>query len=112
MLRKKIKNINLRKATTKNNISPRLLKESHKDPFKFLQKLISGDIISGKFQKNLKLADVTPVFKKKIPQDKTSHRPVSVLLKISKIFEKLMEKQLNYSKPFILSPYLCGYRKC
>ena len=38
-------------------------------------------------------------------------RPVSVLSVISKIFEKLMQKQIvGYMENF-LSPCLCGYRK-
>ena len=36
---KEIKNINPRKGTTKNNIPRRILKESHKASFKFLQNL-------------------------------------------------------------------------
>ena len=67
---KEIKNINPRKATSKNNIPPRILKESHKVSPKFLQKLVKDAIISGKFLDNLKLVDVTPVFKKKHHLDK------------------------------------------
>ena len=39
--------------------------------------------------------DISPVFKKKDPLNKENYRPVSVLLSISKIFEKLMQKQIN-----------------
>ena len=109
MLRK-IKN-SPRKATTKNNTPPRILKESHKVSAKFLGKLVNGAIMSGKFSDNLKLAYVTPVFKKKSPLDKTIYRPVSILPTISKTFEKLMEKQRYYYIQKHLSPYLCGHRK-
>ena len=111
MLRKKIKNINPKKDTTKNNIFPRVLKQSHKVLSNFFQKLVNDTIISGTFPDNLKLADVTSVFKKKNPLGKINYRPVSVLPAISKIFEKLMEKQLNHYMQNHLSPYLCGYRK-
>ena len=93
---KEIKNIKSEKATTKNNIPPRILKESQNVSSNFLQEFINNTIISGKFPDSLKLADVTPVFKKKNPFDKTKSRPVSVLLTTSKIFEKLREKQLNH----------------
>ena len=43
----------------------------------------------------MKLADVAPVFKKKDPSDKTNYRPVSVLPPVSKIFERLIQKQIN-----------------
>ena len=60
----------------------------------------------------MKLADNTPVFKKKDHINKENYRPVSVLARISKIFEKLMQRQINGYINNILSPYLCGgYRK-
>ena len=56
--------------------------------------------------------DITPVFKKKIPLvDKANHRPVSVLPPISKVYEKLLQKQINNYVENILSPYLCSYMK-
>ena len=39
---------------------------------------------------------------------KVNYRPFSVLLGISKVFKKLLQKQINGNN---LSPYLCGYRK-
>ena len=47
------------------------------------------------FPENLKLADVTPVFKKKRPFRQNENRPVSALPPVSKIFERLMQKQIN-----------------
>ena len=43
--------------------------------------------------------------------DKTNYRPVSVLPVVSNIFERIMQKQINYFIISFLSPYLCGYRK-
>ena len=39
------------------------------------------------------------------------YRPVSVLPVVSKIFEKLLHKQMSLPINRFLSPYLCGYRK-
>ena len=39
---------------------------------------------------NFKLADISPIFKKKDGLDKENYRPVSVLHHVSKIFEKIM----------------------
>ena len=47
---------------------------------------------SRKFPSNLKLADITPIYKKKNPQAKENYRPVSVLPVLSKVFERLMQK--------------------
>ena len=59
----------------------------------------------------MKLADITPVFKKKDPMNKTNYHPVSVLPIVSKVFENIMQKQMNGFISNYLSPHLCGYRK-
>ncbi len=62
------------------------------------------------FPDDLKLADMTPIFKKVDRTAKKNYRNISVLPVCSKCFEQIMEKQIT---PFIdknLSPYLCGYR--
>ena len=63
------------------------------------------------FPNDLKLVEVTPVFKKDDPFNKKSYRPVSIFPTISKIQEKLMQRQINNYISNHLSPYLCGYRK-
>ena len=68
-------------------------------------------LLTGNFPDNMKLADITPVFKKKDPLRKENYRPVGILSAISKIFERFMQKQIvGYMENF-LSPYLYGYRK-
>ena len=59
----------------------------------------------------MKLADITSVYKKNDPLDKTNYRPVSILPVVSKFFERIMQKQINDFIISFLSPYLCGYRK-
>ena len=60
------------------------------------------------FPGNLKLADVTQVFKKQYNLDGTNYRPVSVLPTVS---ESLMQKQMNEYIKKKLFPYLCECRK-
>ena len=63
------------------------------------------------FPSELKLADITPIFKSVDSTAKKNYRPISILNSISKLFEKLIQNQLN---PFFdkkLSEHLCGYRK-
>ena len=59
----------------------------------------------------LKLADISPIFKKLGSIFVKNYRPVSVLPVVSKLFERLMQKQTNDFIEKHLSPYLCGYRK-
>ena len=56
---------------------------------------------------------MSAIFKKKDRTFFGNYRPVSVLPSISKIFERIMQKQISdYIGKFIsISPFLCEYRK-
>jgi hypothetical protein len=57
----------------------------------------------------LKKAQVTPLYKKNDSLLKTNYRPVSVLCIFSKIFEKILERQLSDFFENIFNPYLCAF---
>ena len=63
------------------------------------------------FPHYLKFANVTPLFKKDDNTDKTNYRPVSVLPSTSKLFERLMFKQITTFVVNRISQYLCRFRK-
>ena len=92
-------------------LGPKILRQSAEVTANTLQLLINNAISNSEFFKNLKSADATPVFKKKDPLDKTNYRPVSVLLPVSKMFERLIQKQINQHIKNKLSLYLYRYRK-
>ena len=94
-MEKEIQNIDLKKATTKNTIPLKILKISCNTCAETLDNLFNECLITGIFADNLKLADITPVFKKKDLLNKENFKPVSVLPSISKFFEKLKQKQIN-----------------
>ena len=64
-MEKEIRNIDPKKATTKNTIPPKILKISLNTSAETLHNLFNECLITGNFPDNLKLADVIPVFKKK-----------------------------------------------
>ena len=76
-----------------------------------LHNLFNDIFKTGNFPHNLKLADITPVFKKKNRLHEVNYGPVSVLPSISKVFERLTQKQISGYINNYLSPYLCWYRK-
>ena len=76
-----------------------------------LQKLLNESLGTTKFSDILKLADITPIFKKKYTLDKTNYCPVSAVPIALKLFEKIMQKQVNGLTSNCLSPYLSDYRK-
>ena len=54
---------------------------------------------------------MTPVFKEEDTSLLKNYRPVSVLPVVSKIYERIMQKQILEYIDKHLSPHLCGYRK-
>ena len=63
------------------------------------------------FPHDLKLADVTPAYKKKSRSSKDNYRPVSILSNISKIYERCTYDQIQNYFDQILSKYQCRFRK-
>ena len=59
----------------------------------------------------MKNAIITPVHKKGPKTSKDNFRPVSILPNISKIYERIMFKQMSEFFEPILSKYQCGFRK-
>ena len=110
-IEKETKTINPKKATPSENVPSKIIKLSSDTTATILQELFNESLSNCEFPEKLKLADITPVFKKEIPLDKANYRPVSALSPISKIYEKLLQKQINNYIENILSPYLCGNRK-
>ena len=60
-------------------------------------------VIHCEFPNEMKNTDVTPVFKKDDPTKAKNYRPVSVLSFVSKVFERIMQKQISeYINQFFL----------
>ena len=73
--------------------------------------MINESITEGTFPSELKLAEVTPVFKKLGCMNKEIYRPVSLLSHMSKVFERILYNQINYFMKDKLSNIFTGYRK-
>jgi hypothetical protein len=76
-----------------------------------LSTLINITVDTDVFPDRLKKAQVTPLFKKNDPLVISNYRPVSILPIFSKLFEKVIETQLNDFFDSIFSPYLCAFRR-
>ena len=101
-----------KKNGTFKNIPTRRIKDISDLCSPVLANIWNEEILLNKnFPENLKLADVTPIFKKKDKTFVENYRPVSVLPTVSKIFERIMQKQITDYIGKFLSPFLCGYRK-
>ena len=89
---KEIHSLNSKKSDTQNNISAKILRKCASSTAPVLQKLFNEILRAGNFPDKLKLANITPVFKKNNPLEKENYRPVSVLPIVSKFFERIMQK--------------------
>ena len=59
----------------------------------------------------MQLANAIPIHKKEEKTLSKNYRPVSLLPVVSKLFEKIIYKQINSYIEKFLSPYLFGFRK-
>ena len=66
---------------------------------------------TGIFPSSLKLGNITPIFKKDDPLDKSNYRPVSILPLLSKVYERIIYNQLSQHSEQFLNSILCGFRK-
>ena len=97
-----------KKNGTFKNIPTKCLKEASIECGPFLTRIWNEEVVGlGSFPKDLKLADVTPIFKKYDSTQVKNYRPVSVLPTVSKVFEKLMHAQIKNYINGSLSPFLC-----
>ena len=109
---KELDNLNEKKACTLSGIPTKVLKRASDICNNELLKVWNQEIVTNKnFPNNLKLAEISPIFKKGDPNIASNYRPISVLPCLSKLFERIMQTQLLTHIEKYLSPFLCGYRK-
>ena len=87
--------LNENKSSGVDLLGPKLLKMSAAILCKPICYLINRSINEGIFPQDLKIARVTPLYKKGDKSDPSSYRPISILPTLSKIFEKHVSSQLK-----------------
>ena len=104
--------LNTKKATTFMNIPSKQLKQVVDIIMEPLMHIWNNEIINNqKFPTKLKLADITPIFKRLESILVKNYRTVSILPVVSKIFERISQNQMKSYIDKYLSPFLCDYRK-
>ena len=110
-IEKEILELNPKKAAGSDSIPPKILKDGIgviKSP---LTQLFNISVEECHFPLDLKKANVAPLFKKDDNTNKENYRPISILPCISKVFERIMFRQVATYTNNVLSPHLCGFRK-
>ena len=106
---KELNNLDTNKAIQNTDIPTKLIKENS-DIFAIFifENLNNSHSI---FPTSMKNSIITPVHKKGPKTSKDNLRLVSILPNISKIYERVMFKQMSEFFEPILSKYQCGFRK-
>ena len=106
-----ISNLNTNKPTPLDCIPVKLLVETKDICTPFITKIFNQSLLDRKFPSLLKRAEIIPAHKKLETTNKDNYRPISILPCSSKIFERIMEYQIQEYMSPLLSKYICGFRK-
>ena len=87
-----ILNLNIKKTSTKGSIPATILKQCVHIYLPFLANAVNKMFLDNNFPNKLKKEEVIPVYKKDDPLKKENYKPISLLLLLSKIFERLIYK--------------------
>ena len=109
---KELNNLNINEATQNTNIPTKIIKENSDIFGDFIFSNLNCCINTSSYPSLLKRADITPVHKKDSKSAKNNYRPVSILLNISKLYERIMFKQTSeYFENSFFSKYQREFRK-
>ena len=107
----KANNLGTAKASQQSDIPTKILKQNS-DYFKgYFYGNMNHCISKSMFPTDLKLADMTPVYKNISKNFKDTYRPVSILFNISKIYERCHYDQIQGFFDSVLSKYQCEFRR-
>ena len=88
-----------------------ILKQTIEVYLKYLTNTINHSLKESTFPDELKQSEVMPVYKKLDPLQKENYRPVSLLPHISKVFERMIYKQINSFMGNKISKCVTVFRK-
>ena len=104
--------LNLKKSsTTYGSIPSTILKQCVNAYLPHLTNSINYSIQHSSFPQELKLSEIIPMCKKLNPLQKENYRPVSLLSQVSKVFERIIHKQITNYMTDKLAHSITGFRK-
>ena len=110
-VKKVIKSLNKKKSAISSCIPVKVLLDSVDTYLPIFTDIINSSIRNCTYPEELKLAEVTPLFKKADPFDKVNYRPVSLLSHVSKVYERIIFNQISTYFEAYFSNFLTGFRK-
>ena len=110
---KVINNLKSKTSTGHDGLSSILLKFIAPQILEVLTMILNQSLSTGIFPDSLKIAKITPIFKKENPHLTDNYRPISLLPSISKVFEKNVYNQIYeyFTENKLLYESQYGFRK-
>ena len=104
--------LDAKKSSTYDSMPVTILKQFVNAYLPHLTNSINYSIRQSSFPQELKLSEVIPVYKKLDPLQKENYRPISLLPQVSKVFERIIHKQItNYKITWDTKFFSCDVRK-
>ena len=108
---KEIIGLDASKASQDTDVPTKIIKETADLFTYFVLPSINASFDNDDFPKFLKYANIIPAFEKGSKNLKDNYRPISILKNISKVYERIMFKQIvEFMDPYF-SKFQCGFRK-
>ena len=98
------KKLKSKKACQISDIPVKIIKENSIIT-DFIYNNFNNSLLSSYFPSNLKIADITPVFKEKNRENTENCRPLSILSVLSKVYERCINDQMYAYLNKILSEW-------
>ena len=106
---------NLKSKKSSIEIPVKILKETINSCLPHLMDILNNSIYDRIWLEDLRMANIMPVIKKTNDKGgslmKENYRPISILPTISKLFERIIARQINEFMSNKLSSLLCGFQK-
>ena len=106
-----VKKLPSNKASISNDLSISIIKNFAICFCGKLAGVFNDCLKENKFPNLMKIAEISPVFKKLDKTSKDNYRPISTLSNFTKLFESILFTQLNRYMQNKFSKYLTGFRK-
>ena len=108
-----INNLSTKKAIRNSDISTSFIKRAKNHIAYYLSYIFNKCLSTGNYPKQLKVAQVIPIYKKGPKDECINYRPISILGAWNKIFEKMLFVRLYgfFTKFNVLTPHQYGFVK-
>ena len=108
---KKLKSIKTNRATGHDCINPASIKLCANEITMSMTSIVNYAFKTHTFPCDMKISEVSPIYKKKDHMRKENYRPINLITAFSKIFESIIADQINDYMHVLFNKRLGAYRK-